>query len=94
MGTGGDVKVCQQGPITLSPVNRRPEEHDKDVTRFRRPRPTLRSELSTAFAAGLREIREELQRVVGREPNVGMRGPAWRAAPSSPSTPWAPADDS
>jgi hypothetical protein len=68
--TGGDAEVCQQRPITLALVNRRLEEHDKDVTRFRRPRPTLRSELTTAFAAGLHEIREELQRVVGREPKI------------------------
>ncbi|MGY3681119.1 hypothetical protein ACVWXU_004742 [Streptomyces sp. TE33382] len=39
MGDGrGDVAGRQRGPITLSLVNRRLEEHDKDVTRFRRPR--------------------------------------------------------
>lgn len=39
MGDGrGDVEGRQQGPITLSLVNRRLEEHDQDVTRFRRPR--------------------------------------------------------
>lgn len=39
MGDGrGDVEGRQQGPITLSLVNRRLEEHDKDNTRFRRPR--------------------------------------------------------
>ncbi|GAA1189445.1 hypothetical protein F4556_006591 [Kitasatospora gansuensis] len=55
------------GAITLSLVDRRLEEDDNDVTRFRRPCPALRGELTTAFVAGLHEIREELQRAVGRE---------------------------
>lgn len=34
----GDAEGRQQGPITLSLVNRRLEEHGNDITRFRRPR--------------------------------------------------------
>ncbi|MFE0381799.1 recombinase family protein [Streptomyces inhibens] len=57
MGDGrGDVEGRQQGPITLSLVNRRLEEHDKDVTRFRRPRtprfsPPLAALLASAAGA-------------------------------------------
>ncbi|MGY5134867.1 recombinase family protein [Streptomyces nigrescens] len=57
MGDGrGDVEGRQQGPITLSLVNRRLEEHDKDITRFRRPRtpsfsPPLAALLTSAAGA-------------------------------------------
>ncbi|MFE7786862.1 recombinase family protein [Streptomyces nigrescens] len=58
MGDGrGDVEGRQQGPITLSLVNRRLEEHDKDITRFRRPRtPSFSPPLAAllASAAGAR----------------------------------------
>lgn len=58
MGDGrGDVEGRQQGPITLSLVNRRLEEHDKDITRFRRLRtPSFSPPLAAlpASAAGAR----------------------------------------
>ncbi|MFD8544742.1 recombinase family protein [Streptomyces sp. NPDC059649] len=58
MGDGrGDVEGRPQAPVTLSLVNRCLEEHDKDITWFRRPRvPSFSPPLAAlpASAAGAR----------------------------------------
>lgn len=87
MGTGGAVEGGQRGPVTLSLVNRRLEEYDKDVTRFRRPRtpthspsrprPDLRR--GPGPAVSFRESRHLPAPADGRRPR-GVRIGSWRAS--------------